>query len=196
MDEIILIDDDRAAHYGTDISGWVSRDGIFYGDGPSGEQVARYSGCTHIPCSQCGTATPKGYTRCDACRERAEIERYEAMPEEDWDGRAMLYSQLTDRFYDGIDEAEYDADEMEGQPSLSDMRLVICRPVYAHPLETDYFAVDMMDEAASLPAQIEEAMDAFNAAIAGVILSWEPGRTRLRDADAPLIDRAQSVEAA
>lgn len=175
-DKIILPDSKEAATYRTDIRGWVARDGKFYGDGKTAEEIARWAGCTHVRCGQCGTPTPKGYTRCDACRRQAEIERYEAMPRAEWDGKAMLYSDANEQFYDGPEDAE---NELEDGQTLADLRLIICKPVYVRPLERDYFEDDMSDES-ELPAEVEEAMDAFNEAVAGIILSWEPGKTALK----------------
>lgn len=188
-DKIILPDSPGAATYRDDIRGWVSRCGTFCGDGPSGEQTARYRSCTHVPCVRCGTPTPKGYTCCDACRKQAEIERYEAMPRAEWDGEAMLYSQLTGDFYAGIVEAEEAADEMDGSPTLSDMRLVVCQPVGVRRLDIadvlDGLLSEDNDPPADTIAAIQAAIDAYNAAVAGFVLSWEPGKTALQLGDAP-----------
>jgi len=177
-DKIILPDSPEAATFRTSIKGWVSRDGKFYGDGKTAEEIARWAGCTHVPCGQCGTPTPKGRTRCDACRRQAEIARYEAMPRAEWDGKAMLYSEALDRWYDSPDDAAEDLGEVDGIEELADMRLVICKPVYVPQLEPDYFA-DETAEDQELPGPVLDAMDAFNEAVAGIIVSWEPGKTAL-----------------
>ena len=58
-EKIVMYDSPEAATYRTDIKGWVSRDGHFYGDnGPSAEHGARWSGCTHMNC-KCGTSMRK-----------------------------------------------------------------------------------------------------------------------------------------
>lgn len=177
-DKVILPDSPEAATYRTGIAGWVSRNGTFYGDGPKGEKVARHVGCTHVLCKRCGEPTPKEYSLCDACCDKADAERYAAMPRAKWDGAAPLYSEVTGKFYGCIAEAEEYAAEMEEPQTLADLRLVICEPVYAAPLGTDYCCDDLPYDG-DIPQQLADAIDAFNSAVAGVILSWQPGKTAL-----------------
>src|SRR5574337_1185207 len=129
-EQIVMRDSPDAAQYRTDLKGWVSRDGFYFGDGPTGERTARYAGCTHVPCDRCGTPTPKGYTQCRGCRDLTYIAKYEAMPRAEWDGEAMLYSEARDQYY-------------------------------------------------STPDEVAEAMEAFNRAVSGIVLSWSPGKTAL-----------------
>ena len=175
-DKIILPDSPEAATYRTDIAGWVSRDGTFYGDGPKGEEAARYVGSTHVLCKRCGEPTPKEYPICETCCDKADAERYAAMPRAKWDGKALLYSEVTDRFYNSPPEAEDEA--LDRGIFVHHLRLVICEPVYATPIETDYFSEDLPDNG-ELPQQIIDAIDAFNESVAGVVLSWAPGKTAL-----------------
>ena len=174
-DEIVMRDSPEAAQYRTGIRGWVSRHGHYYGDGPQSEASARYAGCTHVGCSDCGAPTRKGSTKCRECRNKAEIARHESRPRAEWDGKAMLYSEARDKFYESPDDAEDDLDDGE---TLADMRLVICEPIYARQLEPDYFADDMAEDG-ELPAAVEEAMEVFNKSVAGILLSWSPGKVAL-----------------
>ena len=176
QDQIILIDSPEAAHYQTGIRGWVSAKGHYFGDGAGGESAARYNGCTHVPCGGCGKPVEKGWTACDRCRDLSEIARYDAMPRAEWDGKAMLYSQVSDKFYETPDDAAEDLDDADDE--LSSWRLVICKPVYVRQLESDYCADDMAEDQ-ELPGAIIDAMEAFNEAVAGIIVSWEPGNTAL-----------------
>lgn len=41
-EQIVMRDSPEAAQYRTDLKGWVSRDGFYFGDGPQGERTARY----------------------------------------------------------------------------------------------------------------------------------------------------------
>src|SRR5574337_290529 len=127
--------------------------------------TARYAGCTHVPCDRCGTPTPKGYTQCRGCRDLTYIAKYEAMPRAEWDGEAMLYSEARDQYYSTPDDA---AEDLEEAQTLADLRLVICEPNHVRQLEPDYCC----DELA-------EAMEAFNSAVAGIVLSWSPGKKAL-----------------
>ena len=165
---IVMFDDQAAAKPHT-MDGWLARDGHFYRD----ERAARFAGCTHRPCESCGTPTPKMYTKCPDCRARDAAARYEARPEASWDGKRMVYSEVTEEFYSSPDEA-WEMEECED----GDLRLVLCDPQYVRPLERDY-CEDELPEDGELPDEVVEAMDAFNAATHGTILSWYPGKYRL-----------------
>jgi len=170
-DEMIMFDSPQAAHPCLH-QGWHSRDGYFYPD----ERTARYTGCTHRPCEECGAPTLKTYPHCEACRSERERARYEARPEAPWDGKQMVYSETLDRYYPNPDEAWEEADD-EGI-DLASMRLVLCDPLYARQLDVDDFA-DEMPEDGDAPDELVAAMNAFNSAVSGLILSWYPGKTRL-----------------
>ena len=174
-DEIINYDSPDAATYQAGLSGWVSRRGFYFGDDPNSEDMARWDGCTHKSCQYCGASTPKGYTACDDCRRKREIERYEAMPRAEWDGVVMLYSNATGKYYADLDDLEDDLDEGE---TLADLRLVICEPEYVRQLDVDFFEGQIPDDG-SLPPAVEAAMDAFNSSVAGIIVSWSPGKKAL-----------------
>jgi hypothetical protein len=87
----------------------------------------------------------------------------------------MIYSQANGVWYESPDEAREDLGD---DADISIMRLVIGKPVYVRPLESDYCANDMAEDQ-ELPGAIIDAMNAFNKAVAGIIVSWEPGKTAL-----------------
>jgi hypothetical protein len=171
-EKIVLITDPEAAQPHT-MQGWKSRDGFFYQD----ERTARYAGCTHVPCGQCGKPTRKGYLKCDDCRDAEELAAFKAMPELAWDGSCMVYSHALDRYFSNPGEAE---DELEEGQELSDLRLVLCTPNFARQLDVDYFADELPEDDDEVPPAVEEAIRAFNVAVAGVILSWSPAKVRLK----------------
>ena len=170
-DKIILITDPEAARPHT-VTGWLSGHGRFYLE----ERVARYDGCTHVPCSQCGKPAPKGYLKCDDCRDEDDLKAFAAMPEQAWDGKCMVYSHAKDKYYGDPGDAEDDLEEGE---TPADLRLVLCAPICARPLDADYF-VDDLPEDGELPNVCEDAIEAFNKAVAGKILSWSPSKVRLK----------------
>lgn len=170
-EKIVLFDSDEAAQPHT-MTGWKSRNGFFYDN----EQVARYDGCTHVKCQYCGEPTRKHYTVCDKCRAANEIERYDAMPKAEWDGKAMLYSDARDEYYSDMDGAE---DVLEEGETIESLRLIICEPNCVRPLDSDYCSDDLADDM-ELPDAISEAMDAFNKAVAGIVLSWSPSKFALK----------------
>lgn len=166
---IVMYDSPDAAQPYT-MEGWLSRNGRFYQD----ESSARYDGCTHRPCSKCGLPTPKSWLVCDACRAIGDRERYEAMPVAPWDGRQMLYSEARGRFFSDPSDAEDALDAGEG---LDALRLVLCEPQYASPLDLDNFQDSLPDED-DAPDELMAAIDTFNAAVKVLVLSWTPGKTR------------------
>ena len=173
---VVMFDSTEAATYRTNLSGWVSRDGRFYGEGESAEKAARYDGCTHRACRDCGEPAEKSWLICRQCQDNADRERFDALPAEEWDGVAMLYSETRDAYYSDPDEA---TDNLDDGMTLADLRLVICVPNRVRELDGDYCHDELPDDG-ELPDNVEEAMAAFNAAVAGIVLSWSPGKKRLK----------------
>lgn len=168
---VIPFDSDEAAKLAT-VTGWVSREGRFYGED---ERSARYGGCTHWPCDTCGALTEKGWLICDACRDKKEVERFLAMPRAPWDGFVMLYSHAQDRYFN----EPGDIDLEEGQ-ELDDLRIVLCKPNYPRQIDPDYFSDDLPEDGDydDLPAELFKAIDAFNEVMrACKPLSWSPDKT-------------------
>ena len=173
--DIVMSDSSDAAQYRTDIKGWVSRCGHYFGDGPNSEEIARRDGCTHTACAQCGIPTRKGHPLCPECRALAWIAQYESMPRAEWDGKAMIYSDAMDKYYNSPNDA---AGDLENGQTLADLRLVICEPNYVRQIERD-FCEDEMPEDGELPDEVYEAMEVFNKAVADIVLSWSPGKFAL-----------------
>lgn len=175
---IVMRDSPEAATYRTDISGWVSRDGRYYGNDRGAEATARWAGCTHVACERCGATTEKSWTKCRGCRDLMERERYDARPKAEWDGEAYLYSEALDRYFPDMEEAE---DTLEEGQRLADLMLVICKPNHVPQLEPDYCCDELPDDGeGDVPDAVAEAMDAFNKAVAGIVLSWSPGKFALK----------------
>lgn len=170
-----MFDSPEAAHK-TTVEGWVSRNGFFFGDD---ERTARYEGCTHRTCEDCGAAIRKGSLVCGDCAEKRDAKRYAAMPRKPWDLKAMVYSDTLDKYYPDPEQAE---DNLEEGQTLEDLRLIICEPNYARRIEDDYFC-DEAAEDGELPDELQEAIEAFNAAvIKAPPLSWSPGKYALEGA--------------
>lgn len=174
MSEKILNTSADAATYKT-ISGWVSRDGRFYGDD---ERLARWAGCTHLICD-CGNEYKKGWTMCQNCRSIKDLERYEARPFKEWDGKEPIYSEALERyFFHDSDLEDYMADE-EILPE--DLRLVICDPISPRLVEDDWFQDALpedqyVDDVAS--KEVIEAMRKLNELLEKEVWSWQPGKFR------------------
>jgi len=169
--KIIMFDSDEAAQYRTNLSGWVSRDGRYWGND---ERAARYDGCTHRPCEDCGKPTEKGWLVCPECRNTRDIARYNALPKEKWNEVGMLYSDARDKYFSDWGEIE-DYCEDEGI-EIAKLRLVICEPDYL-PLISDDYGCDELAEDGELPDSVIRAIEDFNKVIkAAGPVSWMPGK--------------------
>jgi hypothetical protein len=171
-ERVVMYDSPEAASYRTDIKGWVSRNGRYFGED---ENMARYDGCTHRPCKQCGKPAPKPYTVCDECRRRSKIGRYKIRERKEWNEDCPVYSEALDRFFDTWDEI-HDAAAENGM-EVEDLRLLICEPVFAEEIDPRKYYYDLLPEGSPVPAEIEEVFERLNAAIRDckVPLCWEPG---------------------
>ena len=116
-------------------------------------------------------------------------EHYEELPVMDWDGTSLLYSDVNDRFYNNFEEAESDLDEDQ---TLHDLQLLLCKPEYVPELDSSH-CEDVMPDNEELPVEVLDAMDAFNKAIDGIVVSWSPKMVRVR---IPEIDESYTKEAA
>ena len=166
----VLYTSDEAAKFVTNISGWVDRHGHFYG---KDENAARYAGCTHIVCQDCGKPTRKGYLICSDCREKKAIERYKRREKKEWDGKTMLYSDATNDYFQDKDAVEEYIDE--NGCTLESLRLFLCEQVQLRTIEEDYWCDDLPDDG-ELPQEVLSALKELNDAIMDAEpVSWEPG---------------------
>lgn len=169
-DEMILSTSDEAASYKT-VSGWVSRDGHFYGDN---ERIARYAGCTHRPCEDCGEPANKHYIVCSSCRQKHQRGRYEALPVEEWDGEPLcLYDG--DEFFFDLDDIINFCEEHDLKPA--DLMLTDTRPEGLRRVDEDYW-YDDLPEGVEVPDEVYDALEVLNKAITDVgdIVWWMSGK--------------------
>lgn len=175
MEDIqILNTSDRAAEFRTDISGWVDRHGRFWGED---ERMARWSGCTHLICPECGKVMSKNYTLCSECRNEKSVGRYKARESKLWDGITPLYSDACDRYFFDWDEVlEYLNEIDQQEESFGVLRLLICSPIRLRQVDDDYFC-DELPEGGSLPSDVVEALADLNEVIRRQTpVSWAPGK--------------------
>ena len=171
MEKQILDTGDEAARYVTNIEGWVDQGGRFWGND---ERMARWSGCTHVVCKDCGKPTPKNYIICLDCGEKKAIERYEKKERKQWQGKYPLYSEATGKYFFDNDELDDYLDDIDG--SIESLRLVIYSPNYLRLVEADYLCDDMLEDG-ELPADVVEALENLNRVIrAQEPVSWFPGK--------------------
>jgi hypothetical protein len=176
--EVILPSDPRAAHYVTDIKGWVSRDGRFYGDD---ERLARWAGSTHNACEACEAVTERPYTKCPACRAKNAADRHAKREMKPWDGVGFIYSDALGKYFaDADDLDDYLADD--DALGLDELRLLHCEPIFAAEIDPgEHYHDSLPDDSEDVPAWLDEAFDALNETIrkhrqVSDALSWVPGK--------------------
>jgi hypothetical protein len=168
--EQILYSSDDAAKYVKDIEGWVDRNGLFFGK--DGEHGARYSGCTHRDCEDCGKPAEKWCLVCKRCKAARDTKRYQEREQKEWDGETPLYSESHDRFFFNEDDLY---DFIRDVEPLN-QRLVICDPVNLSQIDHDHWC-DELCEDGELPSDVEDALDELNKVITeSDPVSWQPGK--------------------
>ena len=155
MNEQIFKDSKETAKFVTNISGWVDRNGRFFGEN---EDMARYSGATHKVCEKCGTIN-KINSYCSPCHEMKRIEKYNSLEKRQWDGKLPLYSDSHDEYFFD-DDSLYDYIE-ERELSIEDLQLRLCKPQPMNTVDEDYFSEEMHEDF-EVPKEVVEAIDSLN----------------------------------
>lgn len=156
------------------VSGWRSRTGQFWGDN---EHAARWGGCTHVACKDCGVPTPKSRLVCDACNTKRQDARYAALPLIEWDGETPLATFDGDQYFFDAESVDEWCETHEVDPA--DLQLVICEPQYLREVDIDYWE-DSLPEDGEPGDAVLRALDALNAAVkAHGPASWLPGKKRI-----------------
>lgn len=167
-----MFDSDEAAHFKAGLSGWISRGGRFWGND---ERAARYDGCTHVKCEDCGKPCERGWLVCPKCKEARDIKRYEAMPKEEWNEEDGVYSESHDKYFWSWDEIVDYCDD--NNVKMPDLRLVICEPHYLPLLDAGNYGIDELAEDGELPYTVIKAIEEFNKVIKNEPpVSWYPGK--------------------
>ena len=158
-DKIIMFDSDDAATKQA-VTGWVSRDGAFYG---SNERAARWNGCTHVRCSECGKPVEKMWIACETCRRRQRTEKFAALDSRPWDGNEPVCIFDDDRFFWDLESFEEWCEDNGVKPEY--VQLVFAKPVMGPTFDIDSFADYLPEDCDDLPCDINAKLDELNAAI-------------------------------
>ena len=172
----ILYNSDEAAQFKTGLSGWVSRDGRFFGEN---EHLARYCGCTHKNCDKCGNEILVN-SYCDSCHAKSRDEKFKSYELVDWDGKTPFAIFDSDEYFFDFDSfTDYVADN---ELSKNDLQLVLCEPNYMREVENDYWEDELPDgDDSYIPDDILSALKTLNDLIGykKTILSWSQSDKRI-----------------
>jgi hypothetical protein len=174
--KVILYEDESAAKFVENISGWVDVNRRFFGNNKDSEHMARYSSCTHMRC-ECGEIMTKGWTKCDKCREVLAIEKYNSRPFREYDG-GIVYSDLADKYFRDSDEIEEYCEEEDLHPS--ELRLFLCVPNEFTEIDGDQWN-DILpeDSEGELPKKLQDAINCLNEVIKSLPpASYSPSNNR------------------
>jgi len=160
----------EAATFKTGLSGWVDRNGIFWGED---ERAARYAGSTHKKC-ECG-AVIKNRSFCGDCSRAKDANKHREAEKITWDCETPLYSQIHDKYFFDEDEL-FDFMHECNIKNPDELELFICEPNYLSEINSDYWHDDLPEDG-ELPGDVELFLDALNTAIrAAEPVSWSPGK--------------------
>ncbi len=165
-EKIILNDSDEAAQR-RHVTGWYDRFGKYFGQD---ERSARWSGCTHVKCSECGTVTDKLRADCDSCHQNGLIALFDTYPVVKWDSGTPVVLYDTDRHFFGESILDFIADRDPAKDF--EIRICKCRPNYLHLVDRDDWADDLPEDG-ELPDNVQAAVDVLNEVIrAEAPVSW------------------------
>lgn len=169
--EIIVLDTSDEAAKKVTVTGWLSRDGIFWGND---ERAARYSGCTHKRC-ECGNLMERHWLICETCRHKNARKKYMSLPFREWSGEPVCTRDGSNYFFDEDSLAEYCFEN-----DLTEIELLFCEENKWRPVCGDYWSDDMpSDSDGELPQELQDALDNLNNVIKNLpAQSYSPGKIR------------------
>jgi hypothetical protein len=179
---VVMFDSAEAASYRTDIKGWVSRDGQYYGNDSGAERTARWAGCTHQRC-ECGNVFERGRVRCNSCQAKLDTEKYYALPMVEWDGITPVCVFDDDRFFfdeDGLLDFMMECrDDARAQGCEPEVQIVLCEPGKLHLVDADNWCDDLPEDG-ELPDEVATKLEELNDAIRNApTFSWWAGKQRI-----------------
>lgn len=179
--QILYNSDQSAVYEERKLKGWwtIAQGGtgkpVFWG---KDEHMARWDGCTHMLCKECGeNIHSKSWTCCKVCRSKHADEKYNKYEKQKWDGESPICIFEGDTyFFDGIEELDVYCDDLGIKKE--DLQLLHCVPV---ELPT-YDVMDMLEGCLcdehtinDIPSDIVDAVDFLNSILAeSKPLSWVP----------------------
>lgn len=156
--EVIIMEDSPEAARIETVTGWVSRDGRFFG---SDERLARYCGATHRKCATCGEVhVINGY--CNNCHNVMRHSAFHSLEKITWNGEFPLTVFDSDDYFFSLDELLDYCYENDVKPH--ELRLCLCKANYPRQIDSEYWCDDLSEDG-ELPSAMQEAIDVLNAVI-------------------------------
>lgn len=190
-EKIVMMDSDEAASIQT-LTGWVSRDGRFWGDD---ERMARWSGATHRKCKNKPDDHPihRTHSYCEECHRESRQAKFAALERAAWAGEPLVIFDDDTYFFDVESLVDYC---WENSVFPSELQLLICEPNYPPEFDLAQHCEEIMpegDDYFCLPQAIRDAAEALNKAIkeSGPI-SWIGGERAAIVSDDILTDEQKA----
>ncbi len=144
------------------------------------QSAASYCHASSRNCIECGSRTDKLHTHCKACRDLKTRERWEALPEVEWDGETPLVLNEDSTYFRTPDDLYEYCDE--GELGVKDLMLVVCTHVRPPCFSIDDFLNDILPDGLVTSdfgidvAEVERVVNEAAAMVASKV--WEHGGTR------------------
>ncbi|VTM70310.1 hypothetical protein Q8726_21280 [Raoultella ornithinolytica] len=191
-EKIVMMDSDEAASLQT-LTGWVARDGRFWGDD---EHMARWCGATHRKCKNFPDEHPihviNGY--CEECHHISRQAAFEKLERVVWAGEPLVIFDDDQYFFDAESLADYC---WEHSLLPSELQLLICEPNYPPEFDLEQHCEEIMpegDDYYCLPQAVRDAAEALNKAIKESLpVSWS-GSGRVAIVLDDMLDDEQKAE--
>lgn len=158
------------------LEGWLAADGTFWPSSRNdAEHMARYCGCTHVACRDCGAETERRWTHCEACRDKNTTARYAALERLPWDGTSFITMFDGDLYFSDFEAlSEHIA---ESDSTIESLMLMHCKPNHPSTIDPgDHFCDDLPED-----GEVSDALRVAFEALNDVIrkeppLSWSMGK--------------------
>lgn len=158
---------------------WMSRHRHAY-LGPNSEELARRDGATHVPCLTCKQPAKKPALRCESCKTAHERACYLNLPCRDWDGTELIWSEVLNDVFRGPEYLVDAAMDLWPAEETTELNLLVypVKPVPCPVIDECGFFERHLAPDSELPDEVQQAMEAYNNAVEGIVLSYDPDYTQ------------------
>ena len=176
MNKNIILEDSPNAAVKETIEVWKSSKGNYF----LTEESARIDGRTHVHCKVCNKIVELPYVICIECRYKNSYENYLKRTSMDWDYETPIYSEIAERYFNNEEELLDYCEEFNYQPE--DLQLLICEPIYANPIDYDYYYENSLPDDSYLPNDLVKLFIELNKKIefGKFLLGYEPSKYAVR----------------